>query len=53
MIILSEHQQVQTSVGHAEQLQHGSVGEDMHHSLILVHRNTDAQGFELDVAQNV
>lgn len=53
MIILSEQQQVQMSVGHVVQLQHGSVGEARHHSLILVHRNKDSQGFNLDLGQNV
>lgn len=53
MIILSEHQQVQTSMGHALQLQHSSVGEDMLHLLILVHSDKDSQGFNLDEMQNV
>lgn len=38
MIILSEQQQVQMSVGQTVQLQHGSVGETIRRSLILVHR---------------
>ncbi|XP_060729218.1 coiled-coil domain-containing protein 149-B isoform X3 [Tachysurus vachellii] len=39
VIILREHQRVQTSAGHAVRLRRGSGGETVHHSLILDHRN--------------
>ncbi|XP_027012824.2 coiled-coil domain-containing protein 149-B isoform X2 [Tachysurus fulvidraco] len=51
VIILREHRRVQTSAGHAVRVRHGSVGETVHHSLILDHRNKDMLS-HLDEVQN-